>query len=166
MMLIIFRTVWGATTLIFFSVFFIEYLMVDMNQKRRTQFSGWRTAVSSPESPWGTESSTHLCSGGLPDEYFNPVPPSDSPGPDGLCALSLDTPEKKAKVVSGLDHKHKLKKLSRKVGQCSASSSVILGYPDWFYPELPVKMSAMFFRAFSQHHKVPQAGQRFRILSL
>ncbi|XP_056886013.1 putative deoxyribonuclease TATDN2 isoform X2 [Takifugu flavidus] len=88
--------------------------MVDMNQKRRTQFSGWRTAVSSPESPWGTESRTHPCSGALPDEYSNPVPPSDSPGPDGLCALSLDTPEKKAKVVSGLDHKHKLKKLSRK----------------------------------------------------
>lgn len=110
----------------FFSVCFIEYLMVDMNQKRRTQFSGWRTVVSSPGSPWGTESRTHPCSGALPDEYSNLVPPSNSPGPDGLCALCLDTPEKKAKVVSGLDHKPKLKKLSRKVCQCSASSLVIL----------------------------------------
>lgn len=91
----------------------------------------WRTADPSAEPVWGTdaEAGTPVCRDTLPDEYSSPVSPSDSAGPQGLCALSLDTPKKKVKVLSESvlhDHEERLQKRSGKGSQSSASSQVSL----------------------------------------
>lgn len=115
----------------FCSISFVEHLIVAMNQKRKSKFRGWGTAVPSPEPLWGTdaEAGTTVCRDTLPDEYSCLVSPEDSAGSEGLCALSLDTPKKKVKVHSEsalCDHEERLKKVSRKGSQISASSQVSL----------------------------------------
>lgn len=110
----------------FYSVSFIEHLVVAMNQKRKPKFRGWGTAVPSPEPLWGTDAGATVCRDTLPDGRSSPGSPSGSAGPEG--SLSLDTPRKKGKVLNESvlhDHKDKLK-VSRKGSQISASSQVSL----------------------------------------
>lgn len=110
-------------------VSFIGHLIVAMNQKRKSNSRVWGTAVPSPESLGGTgaEAKTTVCRDALPEEYSSPVSPDGSVGFKGLCALSLDTPKKKAKVLSESllhDQKEKLQKDSRKGSQNSSQVSL------------------------------------------
>ncbi|XP_067443565.1 putative deoxyribonuclease TATDN2 [Thunnus thynnus] len=92
---------------------------MDSNRKK-VKFSWRRTSITSPtqlqerDAGFATPSRWNTLS---PNEDSNTLPFSDSPGPDGLGAMSLDTPKRKAEVLSDSTPsvgKVKLRKLSRK----------------------------------------------------
>ncbi|TMS19700.1 hypothetical protein E3U43_004021 [Larimichthys crocea] len=81
-----------------------------------------RTTVISPTTPQGRRASsgTPLGWNMSPNEDSNTLTLCDSPGPDGLRALSLDTPKRKAAVLGESTPslgKAKLRKLSRKMSK-------------------------------------------------
>lgn len=90
---------------------------MDSSRKKLT-FKWRRTTITSPTHPQqrdaglGTPSRWNMS----PNEESNTLPLRDSPGPDGLGALSLDTPKRKAGVLGESTPsfgKLKLRKLSR-----------------------------------------------------
>lgn len=106
---------------------------MDSSRKKLT-FKWLRTTVTSPtqvqrrDADFSTPSRRNI----LPLEDSDSLPPSDSPGPEGFGALSLDTPKRKAEVldktVSSLG-KVKQRKLSKKKFETLRTSEVKLGLP-------------------------------------
>lgn len=93
-----------------------------------------RTTVISPTTPQGRRASsgTPLGWNMSPNEDSNTLTLCDSPGPDGLRALSLDTPKRKAAVLGESTPslgKAKLRKLSRKMSKKIISPEVNLALP-------------------------------------
>ncbi|CAK6955615.1 putative deoxyribonuclease TATDN2 [Scomber scombrus] len=91
---------------------------MDSNRKK-VKFNWRRTSITSPTElqERDTCSTTSSRWNMSPDEDSSTLPPSDSPGPDGLGAMSLDTPKRKAEDLSDSTPsvgKVKLRKLSRK----------------------------------------------------
>ncbi|KAM9362258.1 putative deoxyribonuclease TATDN2 [Symphorus nematophorus] len=90
-----------------------------MDSGRKKVVINWRrTAATSPAHHLGrgTSPSTPSRWNMSPNEDSNSLPLSDSPGPDGLGELSLDTPKRKAEVLNESMPsvgKAKLRKLSR-----------------------------------------------------
>ncbi|XP_044033045.1 putative deoxyribonuclease TATDN2 [Siniperca chuatsi] len=89
-----------------------------MDSSRKKLTIKWlRTAVTSPTHLQGGDTDTPSHWNMSPNEDSNTLPLSDSLGPDGLGALSLDTPKRKAKELGESMPslgKVKLRKLSRK----------------------------------------------------
>ncbi|XP_054473289.1 putative deoxyribonuclease TATDN2 isoform X2 [Anoplopoma fimbria] len=92
---------------------------MDSSSRKKLKFNWLRTSITSPtnlqerDADLGTPSSWN----NSPIEDSKSLPLSDSPGPDGLGALSLDTPKRKAGVLGESTPslgKIKLRKLSRK----------------------------------------------------
>ncbi|XP_068568796.1 putative deoxyribonuclease TATDN2 [Cebidichthys violaceus] len=86
--------------------------------KKKLMFKWLRTAITSPTNlqERDADSGTPSRWNESPTEDSNTLPLGDSPGPDGLGALSLDTPKRKAGVLSESTPslgKVKLRKLSR-----------------------------------------------------
>lgn len=109
----------GHTDLfILLSVYWIRISDMDSSRKKLT-FKWIRTAVTSPTRLQGGDAGPDTPSrwSMSPNEDSNTLLLSDSPGPDGLGELSLDTPKRKAEVLSESVPslgKVKLRKLSRK----------------------------------------------------
>ncbi|XP_070816052.1 putative deoxyribonuclease TATDN2 [Chaetodon trifascialis] len=90
-----------------------------MDSRRKKIIFKWRqTAVTSPVHLQGRDADSCTPRSNMsPNEDSNTLSLTDSPGPDGLGALSLDTPKRKANVLGGSVlsfGKVKLRKLSKK----------------------------------------------------
>lgn len=103
---------------------------MDSNRKL-VKFNWRRTSITSPTQlqERDTCSTTPSRWNMSPDEDSSTLPVSDSPGPDGLGAMSLDTPKRKAEVLSDSTPsvgKVKLRKLARKNLETFITSEVNL----------------------------------------
>ncbi|XP_022600799.1 putative deoxyribonuclease TATDN2 [Seriola dumerili] len=91
---------------------------MDSSRKKLT-FKWLKTVVTSPTHLQRRDAGSDTPSrwNMSPNEYSDTLPLSDSPGPEGLGALSLDTPKRKAEVLGESTPsigKVKLRKLSKK----------------------------------------------------
>lgn len=108
----------------------IRFLDMDSNRKKIV-FKWRQTAVTSLAhlQGRGTGSVTPSRRNSWPNEDSNTLPPSDSLVPDSLGSLSLDTPKRKAEVLSKSMPSYgkvKLRKLSRKTHENFITSQVNL----------------------------------------
>lgn len=130
----------------FLTAFWIRILDMDRRRKK-VAFSWLRTTVTSPAHHQGgnADSVTPPCRTITQNEDSETLPCSDSPGSAQLGALSLDTPKRKAEVLSeSLPSvgKLKLRKLSRKNSETFKTLKVnlchwiiILDWMFWIYLE-------------------------------
>lgn len=103
---------------------------MDSSRKKLT-FKWLRTAVTSPTHLESRDTGSDTASqwNMSPDADSKTLPLSHSPGPEGLGALSLDTPKRKAGVLSESRpslSKVKLRKLSKKNYETFITSKVNL----------------------------------------